>query len=145
MLQKVIVCYVRCKASASMLYVYVLVACNLKSKFRWHCLVNYWLCYYMFRNIRTKVFPRVAWPGLMAGNVTEWCQRMSGYFGVAYLSLKFVGGIVIVWYQSLNSTLSLDGPEECNRSEYSQKSNFEVTRIRIIECPWKRLAYWHAW
>jgi hypothetical protein len=104
----------RCKASASVLYVYVLVACSLKSKFRWHCLVDYWVCYCMFRSMGMKVFPRVAWPGLMAGNVTDWCQSMSGFSGVAYPGLRLVGGIVTVWYQSLSSTLSLDGPEGCN-------------------------------
>jgi hypothetical protein len=92
-----------------------------------------------------KMFPRVACPSLMAGNVSDWRQSMSGFSGVAYPSLRLVEGVVTVWYQSLSSTLSLDGPEGCNRSEYSQKSNFEVTRIRVIECPWKRLAYWCAW
>jgi hypothetical protein len=104
----------RCKASASVLYVYVLVACSLKSKFMWHCLVDYWVCYCMFRSMGMKVFPRVAWPSLMAGNVTDWCQSMSGFSGVAYPGLRLVGGIVTVWYQSLSSTLSLDGPEGCN-------------------------------
>jgi hypothetical protein len=28
-----------------MLYVYVLVACSLKSKYRWHSSVDYWECY----------------------------------------------------------------------------------------------------
>jgi hypothetical protein len=31
------------------------------------------------------------------------------------------------------------GQKNCNRSEYSQKSNFEVTKIRVIECPWKKV------
>jgi hypothetical protein len=91
------------------------------------------------------MFPRVAWSGLMAGNVTDWRQSMSGFSGVVYPGLRLVEGVITVWYQSLSSTLSLDGPEGCNRSEYSQKSNFEVTRIRVIKCPWKRLAYWRAW
>ena len=32
--------------------------------------------------------------GLMAGNVTDWHQSMSGCSGVAYPSLRLVGGIV---------------------------------------------------
>jgi hypothetical protein len=28
----------------------------------WHNSVEYWVCYSMFCNERTKVFPRVAWP-----------------------------------------------------------------------------------
>jgi hypothetical protein len=94
----------RCKASASVLYVYVLVACSLKSKFRWHCLVDYWVCYCMFRSMGMKVFPRVAWPGLMAGNVTDWRQSMSGCSGVAYPGLRLVGGIVtnsLLWMMIL--------------------------------------------
>jgi hypothetical protein len=81
-----------CKASTSVLYVCVLVACSLKSKFRWHCLVDYWVCYCMFRSMGTKVFPRVAWPGLMDGNVTNWPQSMSGCSGVVYPGLRLVGG-----------------------------------------------------
>ena len=84
----------RCKASASVLYAYVFVAGSLKSKFRWHCLVDYWVCYCMFRSMGTKVFPRVAWPSLMAGNVIDWRQSMSGCFGVVYLDLRLVRGIV---------------------------------------------------
>jgi hypothetical protein len=61
----------RRKDSASMLYVYVLVAYTLNSKFRWHCLVDYWVCYCIFYSMGMKVFPRVAWPSLMAGNVTD--------------------------------------------------------------------------
>jgi hypothetical protein len=86
----------RCKDFASVLYVYVLVACSLKSKFRWHCLVDYWVCYCMFYGMGTKVFPRVAWPGLMAGNVTNWRQSMSGFSRVAYLSLMLVKWIVTI-------------------------------------------------
>jgi hypothetical protein len=76
----------------SVLYVYVLVACILKSKFRWHCLVDYWVCYCMFRNMGTKFFPIVAWPDLMVDNVTDWRQSMSGCSGVAYLGLMLVEG-----------------------------------------------------
>jgi hypothetical protein len=65
------------------------------------------------------MFPRVACPGLMAGNDTDWLQSMSGFSRVVYPGLRLVEGIVTVWYQSLSSTLSLDGPEGCNRSEYS--------------------------
>jgi hypothetical protein len=82
----------RCKASVSVLYVYVLVACSLKSKLMWHCLVDYWVCYCMFRSMGTKVFPGVAWLGLMAGNVTDYCQSMSGFSRVAYPSLRLAGG-----------------------------------------------------
>ena len=57
------------------------------------------------------MFPRVAGLDLMAGNVTDWRQSMSGFSGVVYLGLRLVGGIVTVWYQSLSSTLKLDGPE----------------------------------
>jgi hypothetical protein len=88
------------------------------------------------------MFPKVAWSSFMAGNVTEWHQSMSGFSGVVYLSLRLVEGVVTVLYQSLSSTLSLDGPEGCNRSEYSHKSNLKVIGIRVIKCPWKRLAYW---
>jgi hypothetical protein len=104
MLQKVIFFMFRCKSSTSMLYVYVLVACSLKSKFRWNCLVEYWVCYCMFRSMGTKVFPRVAWPSLMVGNVIDWCQIMSGCSGVAYPGLRLVRGIITVWYQSLSYT-----------------------------------------
>jgi hypothetical protein len=45
------------------LYVYVIIACSLKRKFMWHSSIEYWVCYSMFRSERTKVFPRVAWPG----------------------------------------------------------------------------------
>jgi hypothetical protein len=76
----------------SVLYVYVLVACSLKSKFMWHFLVYYWVCYCMFRSMGTKVFPRVSWPNLKAGNVIDWCQSMSGYSGVAYPGLGLVLG-----------------------------------------------------
>jgi hypothetical protein len=76
------------------LYVYVLVAFNLKIKFRWHCLVDYWVCYCMFRSMGMKIFPRVAWSDLMAGNVTDWHQSMSGCSGVAYLGLRLVKGVV---------------------------------------------------
>jgi hypothetical protein len=127
------------------LYVYVLVACSLKSKFRWHCLVDYWVCYCMFRSMGTKVFPRVAcsrpdgWECYQLASKHEW-------FLWSGLPRPQDGrGIITVWYQSLGSTLILDGPEGCNRSEYSQKSNFKVTRIRVIKCPWKRLVYWCAW
>jgi hypothetical protein len=58
------------------------------------------------------MFPRVACPSLMAGNVSDWRQSMSGFSGVAYPGLRLVEGFVTVWYQSLSSTLSLDGPEE---------------------------------
>jgi hypothetical protein len=75
-----------------MLYVYVLVACSLKSKCMWHCLVDYWVCYGMFCSMGTKVFPRVAWTIMKAGNVTNWCHSMSGFSGVAYPSLRLVGG-----------------------------------------------------
>jgi hypothetical protein len=87
----------RCKASASVLYVYVLVACRLKSKFMWHGLVDYWVCYCMFRSMGRKVFPRVAWPDLKAGNVTNWCQSMSGCSGVAYPSLGLAGAMLQIW------------------------------------------------
>jgi len=30
--------------------------------------------------------------GLMAGNVTEWCQSMSGFSGVVYPGLRMVEG-----------------------------------------------------
>jgi hypothetical protein len=83
-----------------MLYVYVLVSCNLKSKFRWHCLVDYWVCYYMFRSMGTKVFLRVSWSDLMDGNVTDWHQSMSGCFGVAYPDLRLVEGVItsiVLW------------------------------------------------
>jgi hypothetical protein len=59
----------------------------------WHSSVEYWVCYCMFRSKRMKVFPRVAWPGLFkAGNVTNWCQSMRGFSGVAYPGLWVVGG-----------------------------------------------------
>jgi hypothetical protein len=48
----------------------------------------------MFHSMGTKVFPRVAWTSLMAGNVTNWRQSMSGFSGVAYPGLKLVGGII---------------------------------------------------
>jgi hypothetical protein len=38
------------------------------------------------------VFPRIAWSGLMAGNVTDWHQSMTGFSGVAYPGLRLVGG-----------------------------------------------------
>jgi hypothetical protein len=59
-----------------------------------------------------KMFPRVACPGLMVGNVSDWHQSMSGCYGVVYLDLRLVKGFVIVWYQCLSLALSLDGPEE---------------------------------
>jgi hypothetical protein len=40
------------------------------------------------------VFPRVAWPSLVAGNVTDYRQSMSGCSGVAYLGLRLVEGVV---------------------------------------------------
>jgi hypothetical protein len=58
----------------------------------WHCSVDYWVCYCMFCSMGMKVFPRVAWPGLKAGNVTDWCQSMSGFSGVAYPGLRLAGG-----------------------------------------------------
>ena len=82
----------RCKAFVSLLYVYVLVAYSLKSKFKWHCSVDYWVCYYMFRSMGMKVFPRVAWPILMVGNVTDWRQSMSGFSRVAYPGLWVAWG-----------------------------------------------------
>ena len=39
-----------------------------------------------------KVFPRVAWPDLKVWNVTNWCQSMSGCFGVVYPDLGLSGG-----------------------------------------------------
>jgi hypothetical protein len=54
-----------CKSSARVLYVYVLVACSLKSKFMWHSSVDYWVCYCMFCSKGMKEFPRVAWSGLL--------------------------------------------------------------------------------
>jgi hypothetical protein len=48
----------------------------------------------MFRSMGMKVFPRVAWPSLMAGNVTDWRQSISGCSGVAYPDLRLVGGII---------------------------------------------------
>jgi hypothetical protein len=59
-----------------------------------------------------KMFPRIGCPGLMAGNVSNWRQSMSGCSRVAYLSLRLVEGYVVVWYQSLSSAMSLDGPKE---------------------------------
>jgi hypothetical protein len=55
-----------CKASARVLHVYVIIACNLKRKFMWHNSVEYWVCYSMLCCDRTKVFPRVVWP-IMSG------------------------------------------------------------------------------
>jgi hypothetical protein len=74
-----------------------------------YCLVDYWVCYYMFCSMGTKVFPIVAWPGMMDENVIDYCQSMSGCSGVAYPGLRMAGGIVTVWYQSLSSTLRLNG------------------------------------
>ena len=68
-----------------------LVACSLKSKFMWHCLVDYWVCYCMFCSMGTKVFPRVEWLGLMV-------------VGLAYPSLRLVRGIItepITWFEKL--------------------------------------------
>jgi hypothetical protein len=41
-----------------------------------------------------KMFPRVAYLGPMAGNVSDWHQGMSGFSGVAYLGLRLVKGFV---------------------------------------------------
>jgi hypothetical protein len=54
-----------CKASARVLYVYVLVACSLKSKFMWYSSVDYWVCYRMFHSKGMKAFPRVAWSDML--------------------------------------------------------------------------------
>jgi hypothetical protein len=40
------------------------------------------------------MFPRVSCSYLMAGNVTDWHQSMSGFSGVVYHSLRLVEGIV---------------------------------------------------
>jgi hypothetical protein len=40
------------------------------------------------------MFPRVACPSLMAGNVSDWRQSMSGFSGVAYPGLRLVEGFV---------------------------------------------------
>jgi hypothetical protein len=52
-----------------------------------------------------KMFPRVACSGLMAGNVTDWHQSMSGFSGVAYPSLRLVEGIVT--HDNINEQLNL--------------------------------------
>jgi hypothetical protein len=51
------------KASARVLYVYVIIVGSLKRKTMWHSSVEYWLCYNMFHSKRMKVFLFVAWPG----------------------------------------------------------------------------------
>jgi hypothetical protein len=48
----------------------------------------------MFRGMGTKDVPRVACSGLMDGNVTDWCQSMSGFSGVVFPGLRLVEGIV---------------------------------------------------
>jgi hypothetical protein len=53
------------KASTRILYVYVLATLYLKRKYRWHSSVDYWVCYRMFHSKGTKVFPTVAYPGLL--------------------------------------------------------------------------------
>jgi hypothetical protein len=46
----------------------------------------------MFCSKRTKVFPRVAWPGLFkAGDVTNWYQSMRDFFGVEFPNLWVAG------------------------------------------------------
>ena len=80
----------KCKSSARVFHVYVIIACSLKRKFMWHRLVEYCVCYSMFRNERTKVFPHVAWPdhgwpgtlqyGIRASVPTlslDWLERFS--------------------------------------------------------------------
>jgi hypothetical protein len=54
-----------CKDSTRVLYVYVLVACSLKSKFMWYSSVDYSVCYCMFCSKGMKAFPRVAWSDLL--------------------------------------------------------------------------------
>jgi hypothetical protein len=50
----------------------------------WHSSVDYWVCYRMIHSKKMKVFPRVAWFGLYkAGDVTNWCQSMRYFSGVA--------------------------------------------------------------
>jgi hypothetical protein len=69
------------------------VACSLKRKFMWHSSVDYWVCYRIFRSKRMKTFPRVAWPDLFkVGDVTNWCQSMRDYSGVAFPSLWVAQG-----------------------------------------------------
>jgi hypothetical protein len=48
------------------------------------------------------MFPRVACPSLLVGNVSDWCHSMSGFSRVAYPGLRLVEGFIIVWYQSLS-------------------------------------------
>jgi hypothetical protein len=68
------------------------VACSLKRKFMWHSSVDYWVCYRMFHSKRMKAFPRVAWPSLFkARDVTNWCQSMRYFSGVAFPGLSVVG------------------------------------------------------
>jgi hypothetical protein len=69
-------CTFICKASARVLYVYVIIACSLKRKLMWHSSVEYWVCYNMFRSKRTKVFSRVTWP-LKARNVTSTVSELT--------------------------------------------------------------------
>ena len=92
-----------CKSSTRVLYVYVLDACSLKSKFMWHSSVEYWVCYRMFCSKRTKVFPRVAWPGLFkVGDVTKWYQSMRDCSGVAFPQPVDGQGNITKWYQSFS-------------------------------------------
>jgi hypothetical protein len=58
----------------------------------WHCSIDYWVRYCMFRSMGTKVLPRAAWPGLKVGNVTDWYQSMSGCSEVAYPALRLARG-----------------------------------------------------
>jgi hypothetical protein len=86
----------------------------------WHSSVDYWVCYRMFWSKRTKAFPRVAWPGLSkAGDVTNWCHSMRYFSGVASLGLRVAEGTLQIGIRASVSTLSLDGPEGFNLSEYS--------------------------
>ena len=64
-----------CKDSARVLYVYVLVAYSLKSKFMWYSSVDYWVCYRMICSKGTKAFPRVAWSSLYKMGMLLTCVR----------------------------------------------------------------------
>jgi hypothetical protein len=53
-----------------MLYVYVLAACSLKSKYRWHSSVDYWECYRLVSEHEWLLWSGALQPVVGRGNVT---------------------------------------------------------------------------
>lgn len=86
-----------------------------------------------------KEFLRVAWCNLKAQNVTSWCQSMGGFSGVAYPDLRLVEGMLQNGIRASVQNLAWMGQSISIEVNIHRRSNFKVTGIGVIDCPWKKV------